>query len=358
MKKILFVQRLDAVNKHGGDHSLLLYYKGLLEKRLGFNCEVYTNQSILDSYDCLFFFNIDRPMYYYDLIEICINKKTPYVIYTLHHPEEGILNYLKNGTFGIRKFISFLSNYDPVRYEKYLSVLKSLKNLTLKSNYDIRKVQEKIILNAKFVFTSSKLEALEIEKDICTGNFVTLPHYYETKECFLEKEKNLIVCAGRIESRKNQIVVLKIAKLNPDKKFVFVGNYNDTDKKYVNLFKKIASNINNVEVVSGLNKNEYYQYLCRADIFISLSYFEVVSLVELDAFAAGCKMIIGKYSYITEFIDGDDIQYLDFHEFRNLDFYVKKLQDINIKRDYRNLNLLSEEVIREILENVFIGEVV
>jgi|GEM_PF-6501935 len=356
--KILFVERPDAKIKHGGDQNLLLYYKNLLENNFGFHCDIYTTESILEIYDYIFFFNIDRPMYYYNLIEMCIDKKISYVIYTLHHPENGIHDYLKNGTFGIRKFISFLSNYNPVKYEKYLSILKSLKSLTFTGNYSIREIQKKVISNAKFVFTSSKLEALEIESDICAGNFVTLPHYYEKKDCFLEKEKNLIVCAGRIESRKNQIEVLKIAKVNPDKKFVFVGNYNNTDKKYVTLFKKIANNIKNVEVISGLDKNEYYQYLCKADIFISLSYFEVVSLVELDAYAAGCKMIIGKHSYIREFIKGEDIEYLDATEFKNLNFYVKKLENIVSKRNYENLNLLSEEVIKQIFEHIFIGELV
>lgn len=345
--KILFIQRPDSKVKHGGDHSLLLSYKYLLEEKLNLKCDIYHPDTKLETYDYVFFFNIDRPSYYIDLVRLCIKKNINYIIYTLHHPENGIINYLKSGTFGIRKIISLLAYYNPILYEKYLSMIK------YKKNYNIREIQKEIISNAKYVLTSSNLESLEIQKDICNGNFLVLPHYYEHKNCNSSKVKNLIVCAGRIEARKNQINILDIAKLNPDKKFIFIGNYNETDKTYIKKFKIKQKNLPNVQIINGLNSVEYYKYLCQADIFISLSYFEVVSLVELDAYTAGCKMIIGKNSYISEFITGNDVIFLKHEELRDLNVHLKELEKISTDRDKKTLYLLSEKNIINILKKIF-----
>lgn len=356
MKKILFVQRPDSEEKNGGDHTLLLYYKSVIESKLKIDCQMYHNGIEIRQFNYVFFFNIDRPVYYSDIVDKCIQYNIPYVIYTLHHPEKGISTYLKYGTYGIRKLIAIASKNNPIQYEKYLSILKNTFNFKFEFSFDLRKIQRKIIANATYVLTSSELESLEIQNDIGKGNFMILPHYYEKKQCHEDKVQNLIVCAGRIESRKNQMHVLNIAHLNKDKEFIFIGNFNKTDSKYINKFKKKQKLLSNVKIINGLDKNEYYQYLCKAEVFISLSYFEVISLVELDAFSAGCKMIVGNQSYIKEFISGEDIRMLDFKEYKNLDYHLKTLANKQVDRNYNNLRLLNKESILKVLSKIFIQE--
>lgn len=312
---VLFHLRSDTETKHGGDVSLGRQYKKILEG-LGHSVDMTTSAfAFSGQYDLALTFNFDRPFESAQFIKNCKRKKIPVFIYALHHPAAGLSHYLKSGTSGARKIFARMALFRPTAYESILTLVKVItggfkfENISHLSFISTKFAQKYIAKNVERILVSSHLEALEIAREFFLKNdkFFIIPHILDllpVDELNSRKEyvRDIdVVCAGRIESRKNQLKVARLAKKMNTVKFSFVGTPSPSESSYFNDFSREIEGLANVSYQASMPMPELRDLFLRSKIFISLSWFEVVSLTEMEAMTCGCQIVVGKYSYVKEY---------------------------------------------------------
>lgn len=323
MRYLLHI-RSDALQKPGGDVALAKTFSALLIEE--------GHQTIVSSslpevpIDGVITFNIDRPYEAACLIADCRILDIPVLIYSLHHPVVGLRQYLRSGTTGIRRVLAALSWWNPDRYETLLNLTKFLGGLVKvhrpgNFRFLFASIARKYVLgNVKSVLVSCPEEAEQIR--LAFGypieKMVLVPHVVAADtsvadSCLVTPIREYdFVCAGRIEARKNQLAVLQLASNNPDRSFIFAGAASPTEAGYFAKFKKEISVLPNVKYVGGLSLMDLRMLLRKSKIFVSMSWFEVISLTEIEAIRAGCHLMIGPSSYIPRYCDQDSLWPLTF----------------------------------------------
>lgn len=332
-KIIYLCAQENSIKKPGGDYYLIKEYSKILTE---LNYEVKIIYGIIDKVDkvkpvLIIIFNLDLLFDTYQNANFAVRSNIPYMIYTLYHPKVGVQRYLKTSTIGIKFFLALSVNFHPIRYEVLKSIFKHKKLAYIVFIFRINTMYTFIekTVNKILVSNEQELIVLKDELNYSINKFHILPHilnipYIKTNE----KDSKLIICAGRIEARKNQLKVFDLINSFKDYKFVFIGQSNPNEVKYFNTFLKKVDQYKNVEYINRLNLDEFNHYISKAYMLISMSWFEVVSLIELTAYNYNCKMVVSNYSYLNEYIEIEekDILFLN-PEINKDDFihYVAKL---------------------------------
>jgi len=372
-KSILILSRSDSAEKYGGDLFLLHSFKKILVNS-GYNvkdeCDCLCS---LDGIDAVFAINLDRPFENYIMLQRCQKKNIKFFIYTLHHPINGIEKYLSSEYLsGIRGVVSFLSCRNFFAYESLVSLLRLVSSnkfsYYLYSFGVISKYSMKALLNKStclLVANELEKEAIENELSVVVERYEILPHIYDPHKTYKSmpvKKDRLIVCAGRIEPRKNQLGLLDVVSDLEEYEFVFVGGSNPTAKSYHDVFTNRADKLKNVTVIDFMPLEDLRLLLENAEVFISLSYFEVVSLTELEAYSLFCKMVLTENSYIKEHISGSSVKYVDPGDYDKIVKSIKALSEHELDFEERksivygpkikdlSLNSVSERLNRVMLE--------
>lgn len=313
----LFHLRSDAIAKPGGDAALGRQFKALLE-RAGHRVNLSTSTVVGEgAYDAALTFNLDRPFESAQFMRHCQRRGIPVMLYCLHHPAPGVVSYLRGGTVGFRRFFAVAAGYRPDAYESLLTLAKvagrkfRARQIGDLAYIDTRRAQRYLLAHADVLIGASALEVAEIarEFDAPGAPYAVVPHILETLTEVPAGAPALtrdidVLCAGRIESRKNQLQVARLARLFPGARFVFIGTPSPSEQRYFAGFSQAIDGLKNVEYFPSMPIDELRAMFRRARIFISLSWFEVVSLTEMDAYANGCRLLVGKHSYAQEFVTG------------------------------------------------------
>jgi glycosyltransferase involved in cell wall biosynthesis len=122
-------------------------------------------------------------------------------------------------------------------------------------------------------------------------------------DAFIARHKKFCVIGGRIEPRKNQCALLEIAAL-AHIPMVFAGAMNHRHGSYARRFVELVKMRENVLYAGAVSRPYFQALLLECHQHISVSLFEVSSLVDLEARAAGAWIISSKSGYAQEFLDG------------------------------------------------------
>jgi glycosyltransferase involved in cell wall biosynthesis len=114
---------------------------------------------------------------------------------------------------------------------------------------------------------------------------------------------------GRIESRKNQNAVLRIAAHVLDAEFVFAGQLNETDPTYCAEFRRLLSLAPNCRWLGQLSMAALLQHIAYADAVINPSWFEVMSLINLYAYTLGTPIISALHTFESDLLRDGVIRY-------------------------------------------------
>ena len=327
MEKVLIVLRHDAREKPGGDTALLTEIYTSLSH---FDCTLITGlPKSVAGFKFVIGCNLDRPIEGYELLKLCKSDSVPLHFMTLHHSShQAMSDYLKYGIVGWKKIIAFFSNYEPIKYEQLLwnirvTIDKIFRRHDLKYG-DIIKAQRALVRESEYLLVVSSDEIRSIEKDIAliASKTIIFPHLLpaDTQRTTADKEEKIIFCPGRIECRKNQLFILRVAELMPDLDFVFMGRINKSDKKFYRLFIRKVSKLKNVTVAQPLGVREFRNYLMNADVVLTASCFEVTSLIELDVLKEHRKLVCSSSSYNNSFFT-NSLQY----EFNSVSSCIEKI---------------------------------
>jgi glycosyltransferase involved in cell wall biosynthesis len=307
---VLLHIRGNAESKPGGDYNLLKAFAGLLRRR-GHQAEITLDcAASLTGYDAVLSINLDSPFEPALMLDRAQRQGVPLCLYCLHHPMPAFAAYLRHGCTGARRVAATLSGCDPQRYLGLLALPRVL--LAGPARWrcwralSTRRLQERLLGGAAAVLVSSRLEREQIISDLPGGadqaRFAVVPHVFESSPAAQQaKDRSLIVCPGRIESRKNQLTILAIVDRFPGYRFVFVGGLNPAERGYCRRFQAMIAGAANASHVGGMDLAGFRALIQTAVAVVSASWFEVVSLSELEALAQGCRLVAGCNSYLREF---------------------------------------------------------
>ena len=124
------------------------------------------------------------------------------------------------------------------------------------------------------------------------------------------KEK-VVVCAGRVEPRKNQLNVARAFladKRLSDYRLVFAGAVPNKHKSYFADIQKLNSR--RIVFLGHLDREAIRDLFARSSVCILASYFETTGLVGLEAAALGCHVVMTANSYNDEYY-GENACYCD-----------------------------------------------
>jgi glycosyltransferase involved in cell wall biosynthesis len=353
-KNILFLYRSDSKKKHGGDLSLLKKYSEILEE-IGFSITITSDPFFnISTTDIVFSANIDRPYENFIMLQRCLVKKIPFCIYTLHHPLSGYNQYLRSKqVYGMRKIFAAFSLYNFYYYESMANFGRVFKKFSLLSwkyifGFYAKYASNYILKKSSLVLVSSDNELILLEKDlgIKIQRHAVLPHFFDLPIIldYPQKIKKTVICAGRIEPRKNQISVLKLAKLFPDFTFTFIGDASPYAVEYSNKFQNELKKYKNVNYIKFLDLKKLKKIFRSAEIFISLSFFEVVSLTELEAYSAYCKMIVSKSSYFRYIKPDEGVVFVNPEDEGVIENTFRNLSNFKISNNKRKNSLLNGKI--------------
>jgi hypothetical protein len=305
--------RADHGSKTGGDIALAKAFGERLTSS-GFQVELLsTAEAVLRLRPRLLIaFNLDQML---ELFDICAAAKrcgAEVAVYALHHPSKGVRAYLKSGLAGARAWVAGFVGNNPAKYFYTMALLRGFRRMNpLAIKYFFLGHQRLIrdlapMIDYLLVSGPSELAELQAEfPDLCNATIRIVPHPLTLPDVAVPNENPFesdkwqrhFFVGGRIESRKNQNSVLRVAGEVPDAEFIFAGQPNETDPKYCAEFHRLLAITPNCRWVGQLNMAALMQHLAYADAVVSPSWFEVMSLINLYAHALETPIISAKHTY-------------------------------------------------------------
>ena len=316
-KSVLFLTRDDNSEKFGGDTKQLQMYQHFMSKE-GWKVEIASfSDRINKYYDYVFLVNVDRPSdFIINYNEIIKKIKYTYLfILPIHHSYNAINNFEKLGRrSGLLSGINFFG-FSFFNREKIKSILRLLLNFSLKKALFYLPIMHKNwksvvadIINISdgcFVLCNNEYKDLREDFDINDNlNFYSVPNGMDEININLVRDKKMIfdVCVvGRIEERKNQLNIIEAIK-DLDIKAVFIGALNENNKKYTSIFMDEIRHSSKLTYAGPVGKLEVQNYYLQSKVHVSASWFEVLSLVDIEAYSAGCNVVVSKNGGSSEFI--------------------------------------------------------
>ncbi len=290
MIKIAFISRSTLFTSPGGDTCQMEETAKNLRKK-GVLVDIYLCKQSIDytSYDLLHFFNIIRPA---DIIKHIRLSGKPFVVSTIF-VQYGTVN--AGGKQGLLKRIF---SEDGLEYIKVIA--RALKNgeKIVSPSYiwrGHRRSIQYIAKRAAYLLPNSESEykRLSAKYDV-DAKYHVVPNGIDTelvnkKYPYSEEYKDSILCMGRIESRKNQLNLVR-ALSNTAYKVYIHGKASPNAVAYLEQCKKEAAE--NIKINGWLDGEHLYTAYSNAKVHVLPSYFETTGLSSLEAAVMGCNIVV------------------------------------------------------------------
>tara|TARA_A100001011_G_scaffold400109_1_gene512397 strand:- start:4100 stop:5098 length:999 start_codon:yes stop_codon:yes gene_type:complete len=124
----------------------------------------------------------------------------------------------------------------------------------------------------------------------------------------IRKRKNHILTVGEINTdtflRKGLDYFIKVAQRLPDKSFIHVGKWTDSNgrpcTKMINYVKKISPP--NIQYMGFVNRKELEKYYNESKVYLQLSRHEAFGISAVEALMGGCQPIVSNCYALPEII--------------------------------------------------------
>jgi glycosyltransferase involved in cell wall biosynthesis len=229
-----------------------------------------------------------------------------------------------------------------------------------KKNYDTDYIKD-ILMCANGIIVNSDIEAtqisnlLEIDKNLFFTVYNGISNLFSNnksdnsfRERFSINEKYVLNVAN-IEQRKNQIELAKAMKNFPEYKLVLIGNIRE---------KKYADNLFDVggEQIIFCGYIEHSNLLVSAykncEIFCLPSILETPGLAALEAYSAGCNIVLTAEGSTKEYF-GDDVVYVEPDSLSSISSGIQKAFQDKQKHTICATEKFSWDVVTEKLVNSY-----
>jgi glycosyltransferase involved in cell wall biosynthesis len=279
---------------------------------MGVEVDVYLANAVIDycKYDLLHFFNVIRPA---DIIGHVQRSRKPYLISTIfveygtvnEQGRGGMVGLVKRvfgeGTLEYLKVIArAVKNGEKINSGKYLLwghnrsiryVARHAAMLLPNSHSEYRRFSSKYGISTKYRVVPNGISMQE------TGRSYPVD----------EKYKNAILCMGRIESRKNQLNLIRA--LNGTSYELYIhGKPSPNNMAYFEQCMQEAGP--NIHISGWLDSEALYTAYSNAKVHVLPSYFETTGLSSLEAAVMGCNIVVTDKGDTRDYF-ADDAWYCD-----------------------------------------------
>lgn len=264
---------------------------------------------------------------------IKVLKKEKYDVIHLHSSKAGFLGRVAAKLVGQSKNVIYTTHG--------ISFLRQdISNTKLKLFILLEKIGE--VCGGQTI-ACSKSEAEFIKSKGITCEYIN--NGIKIDENFIKQSKKdditRIITVGRITEQKNPKLFNEIAKEfidNPKIKFIWVGNGEE---------RKLLSS-ENIEITDWLSQEQVKERLKEADIYLSTSKWEGLSLAVLQAMNYELPLVlsncIGNVDLVEEGINGSI--------YKEMNESIEKIKRINIEKGKNSLKLLKRKFsIENMIEN-------
>jgi glycosyltransferase involved in cell wall biosynthesis len=289
--KVAMISRPTLFTSPGGD-TIQVENTARELRNLGIEADVkLSNESIqYSAYDLLHFFNIIRPA---NILSHIRKASMPFLVSTIF---VDYSEYEKRSRPGWRGAILRFLDSDRQEYLKVIArrVLNGERVDSPTYIFKGHRNSVKYILNK----AAMSLPNSESEYNRLQHHYgMTIPYrvipYAVDDEIFKPgktgKDKQLVLCAGRIEGRKNQLNLIR-ALNETHFKLILVGSASPNHRQYYEQCRREAGS--NVEFISGISQVELAQLYSKAKVHVLPSWFETAGLSSLEAAAMHCNIVI------------------------------------------------------------------
>jgi glycosyltransferase involved in cell wall biosynthesis len=307
--RILMRNRPDTISHPGGDTVVMEQGKKGLES-LGHTVDFDLEGKIdPNSYDLVHLFNLTLT----DLIDRqtvdLLSHKIPYVIHSLQEDWPRFLNQCMATTFLMQKYIA--SGQNRARLVASLGLLKDCPTAEMPLS--------KTAQNASFILCTGKQELRFVKKYysntptyvIPLGSGVLSSHPLADANSDFKKAFGLdeyILCVGRLEARKNQLMLLAaledsdITLVFADGGFTYSPEYSDLCRKFLRRGKTIFTG----RLSPGMLHSAYQ----NAKVYCTTSWYELPGLATLEGALYGSQLVASSWGTIEDYM-GDSCRYVE-----------------------------------------------
>ena len=318
MIKVLIQSRDNFFTMPGGDTVQILKTKENLEK-LGIHVEISLElEPDLTDYDLVHLTNITRIHETFIQAKNAIRQNKKIALSTIFWP---MTDFEKRGQKGLRKIISKLLSIDNIeRLKVLLRLLKgntkwnSASKALLTTGYT--KMQRFVIDNTNIFLPNAYLEMAKLNDTfgLNKDNFIVVPNAIddEVARKYLslpnnpdfEKFRDAVICVGRIETRKNQLALIKALE-DTDYKVVLVGQVSDNFKSYFEEIRKYLDKNDRYTYIEKLDNERLYDLFKVCRVSALPSWLDTPGLVSIEAAVMGCNLAVSSIGTTTEYFEDE-----------------------------------------------------
>ncbi|MBB5356075.1 glycosyltransferase involved in cell wall biosynthesis [Anoxybacillus mongoliensis] len=368
--RVLFQTRFNVFDRKGGDTVQLLKTKEYIEKLFpDIQIDIITGPNVdLSKYDLVHVFNLLRPQETILFIQNAKRQNKKVALSTIYWKSE---EFEKKGQIGLRKIVNNLLGYESIeklralfRYyfdgEKHEGTLKVIKE-------GFQNLQKYIVEHSDILLPNGIGEIYLLKKELKLDkipNYVVVPNAIDKNIFFsnndsnkINTERNLILCVGRIEPRKNQLNLVKAMQGLPYELYL-IGKVHSTQKGYFKKIKRYVSKSSNVKIIDELDQNELSTFYRRAKVHVLPSWYDTPGLVSLEAAVNGCNIVVTDRGTTKEYF-GDYAFYCEPNDVQSIrNAIIKAFQseyNENLKKrileeyTWENTAMKTVEAYRKIL---------
>lgn len=305
--KILFQIRPNAFSQRGGDTvDLERISSGL--SALGVDIEVDTQgQANLNDFDCIFLLNFTLPQLLRQQAERAKQAGVPYVVLALN---EDIPSFHSQSHLTAAVLMEYARAGQPT--EKFAEIYPDPWSATPAPRFD----NDWVARNAAIVFTTGERESRVLQKYYAgLSNLCALPLGFDPmvqgSATAFEAEfgiKDYVLSVGRIESRKNQLMLLKALEAEDLPLVIASGGFTyqpDYDQAVRN-FKRSGKTI----ILEKLNESQLANAYAASKIHALPSWYELPGLVSMEAASIGKNVVVSDMGTTRDYF-GEDAFYCD-----------------------------------------------
>ena len=294
--RVLFQGRENAFWLPGGDTEVMVRLKAELERKnirvdFSHNCE-----EDLSSYDLVHVFNYSEPS-----ALNAAGQKTPFVI-TPMHENTGL--YARAAMETITAFRQFLMDKSHDRLKASIANIANIPATNSTASFDFT------YSAADAILVSGEEEANQLkEKFVDLGPLLEVPLGFTRSrnaneigpELFVEKYgvKDFVLCVGRLESRKNQLMLLYA--LRDDDIPVVLINSPSPQPEYEEMCRLIERKGRTI-ITGRVSEEMLLSAYAAAKVHALPSWYELPGLVTLEAAWQGCNIVASDWGTIRDYL--------------------------------------------------------
>jgi glycosyltransferase involved in cell wall biosynthesis len=334
-----FLLREDYPEKSGGDLVLARQYEaGLSEAGYATVLQPISKVALGKKDGIAHLFNVDRYFEFAHAVEALRGRGRPYVVSPMHHPParvEYFESHIRTGALGLIA----LGGRGHIGRERIKHAIRghNARAIAEAMVIDIKASISRALTDAALVVVQAPSELLQLEQTFgvnLSATSVWVPNgvsYDRDADVTGPREIDVLV-VGRIEERKNPLRIAQALAGTPWQ-VTFVGADNRRNQSYFKNFHRVVDAHENLRHVPHVSLTELRQLYTQSRVCLSASFFEVVSLAELEATAHGCQLISGTSGYLRDYL-GDLATYVEpMAEFDDLRDYVAAALDRGLNLD-------------------------